>query len=328
LAQNLAVRPDAAAPAHCGPDVFQHALGEAFFPLRFTSPRSFRGSVREVPVPRLKMTRVAASRHTVVRTPDLAQSTKADFWKLVIQLSGTAEVRQQGRHSVFGPGSATLYDASKPYSLEFEGDDNDSLVLLIDHRASGVSGATLSELTARPITAAHGAGAVALPLICTLAQESGRISPGLDAAVADHVRDLTGIMFADQATRLGLDSGRDATDALFDDICRFIEDHLAEPDLRPARIAAAHFISLRYLHEVFHRHDTAVAAYIRERRLEQVRFNLIEPRFLGWTVAAVASLSGFTDAAHFSRLFSARFGEPAGQYRTRMLRSRIPALNR
>lgn len=304
---------------------FQRALGETFFPLRFTAPLGFRGRIVDVSVPHLKLSRVEASRHTVVRTPDLAQSTRADFWKLVIQISGSAEVRQSGRRGVFGPGSATLYDASRPYSLEFEGDENDSLVLLIDHRASGVSPRTLAELTARPISADHGAGAVVLPMICSFAAEAGGISPGLDEAMADHVRDITGIMFADEANRLGLNATPDAGDALFEDVCAFIAEHLAEPDLRPGRIASAHYISLRYLHEVFHRHNMSAAAYIREQRLVQVRHNLVDPRFLGWTVAAVATLSGFMDAAHFSRLFSARFGESAGQYRTRILRASVNA---
>jgi AraC-like DNA-binding protein len=48
----------------------------------------------------------------------------------------------------------------------------------------------------------------------------------------------------------------------------FIQEHLGDPELRPATIAEAHHISLRLLHKLFHEQGQSVAGWIRTRRLE------------------------------------------------------------
>ena len=53
--------------------------------------------------------------------------------------------------------------------------------------------------------------------------------------------------------------------ALMLQITSFIEEHLGEAGLAPAQIAAAHHISLRQLHKLFHASGTTVAGWIRQR---------------------------------------------------------------
>ncbi|GAA4832384.1 hypothetical protein GCM10025787_09630 [Saccharopolyspora rosea] len=69
----------------------------------------------------------------------------------------------------------------------------------------------------------------------------------------------------------------------------FIEDHLAAPDLGPARIAAAHYISTRHLHNIFREHGTTVASRVRARRLESCRRDLLDPVHADSGVAAIAA---------------------------------------
>jgi AraC-like DNA-binding protein len=57
----------------------------------------------------------------------------------------------------------------------------------------------------------------------------------------------------------------------------FIERHLADPDLSPATIAAAHHISTRTLHKLYKAERHPVAASIRRRRLERCRLDLLDP---------------------------------------------------
>jgi AraC-like DNA-binding protein len=103
--------------------------------------------------------------------------------------------------------------------------------------------------------------------------------------------------------------------ALVPQIRAFIEEHLADPELSPATIAAAHFISVRYLHKLFETEDTTVADLIRRRRLERCRRDLLDPAQQTRPVSAIAARWGFTDPAHFSRLFRATHGIPPAQYR-------------
>lgn len=70
-------------------------------------------------------------------------------------------------------------------------------------------------------------------------------------------------------------------------------------------IAAAHHISVRRLHKLFEDQPQTVAALIRQHRLERCRADLARS---DRTVTAVAARWGFSDPAHFSRLFKATYG--------------------
>ncbi|EPH44212.1 helix-turn-helix domain-containing protein [Streptomyces aurantiacus] len=99
----------------------------------------------------------------------------------------------------------------------------------------------------------------------------------------------------------------------------FIQGHLADPTLSPTSIAEAHHISVRYLYQVFDTHDMAVAAWIRYCRLERCRRDLADLRLRSRPIGAIASMWGFSDAAHFSRAFRAAYGMSPREYRRRRL---------
>ena len=95
----------------------------------------------------------------------------------------------------------------------------------------------------------------------------------------------------------------------------YIEANLSDPLLSPASVAAAHFISTRHLHNVFHESGTTVASWIRTQRLEGARRELRDPLHGGKSVSAVAARWGFLDAAHFSRTFRDAFGVSPSDWR-------------
>jgi AraC-like DNA-binding protein len=96
----------------------------------------------------------------------------------------------------------------------------------------------------------------------------------------------------------------------------FISAHLADPNLTPSVVAVSQGISTRYLHKLFTSEGQSVATFIRERRLEQCRRDLIDPKQTQRTVMEIALQWGFNDAAHFSRVFKSRFGVSPTEYRT------------
>ncbi|GAA2788093.1 helix-turn-helix domain-containing protein [Crossiella cryophila] len=103
--------------------------------------------------------------------------------------------------------------------------------------------------------------------------------------------------------------------ALLGQVRAFIRTHLGDPDLAPATVAAAHHISVRYLHRLFQQEGQTVAGWIRDQRLENCRRDLANPALHDRPVHAVARRWGFTDSAHFNRTFRAAFGLPPGEYR-------------
>jgi AraC-like DNA-binding protein len=95
----------------------------------------------------------------------------------------------------------------------------------------------------------------------------------------------------------------------------FTEARLPDPGLNPAVVAAAHHISLRYLHRLFESHEHGVASVIRQRRLERCRVDLLDPTLAGRPAAAIGARWGFASPAHFNRVFREAYGLPPGAYR-------------
>lgn len=101
---------------------------------------------------------------------------------------------------------------------------------------------------------------------------------------------------------------------LQDRILRYIETRLKDDTMTPTTIAEASGISVRYLYILFSEQGLTVAGWIRERRLARCRAEL-EDLHGTKTVAEIAYKWGFSDSAHFSRLFKSVFGVSPTIYR-------------
>lgn len=102
--------------------------------------------------------------------------------------------------------------------------------------------------------------------------------------------------------------------ARYDRILSFIEDHLENAKLTPALIARAHNISTRYLNFLFHQHGETVIARIRERRLVHCAKDLQESQD-ALSITEIAHKWHFSDGAHFTRSFKAKFGVTPSAWR-------------
>jgi AraC-like DNA-binding protein len=147
--------------------------------------------------------------------------------------------------------------------------------------------------------------------------------PRTGIRLAGNVLDLLGTVLVERLDCAPPDPDR-AHRAMMLQITAFIEEHLGEADLAPAQIAAAHHISLRQLHKLFHASGTTVAGWIRQRRLERCGHDLRDPRWSARPVAAVGARWGYPDPAHFSRLFKANYGVGPRDYRAGQ--GRLPPL--
>jgi AraC-like DNA-binding protein len=86
-----------------------------------------------------------------------------------------------------------------------------------------------------------------------------------------------------------------------------IRANLADPLLSPTRIADALHVSRRTLYTALSPDQEGVAAEIRRQRLDRARAMLLDPSQRR-SVAEVAAAVGLPNAAHFSRIFRARYG--------------------
>jgi len=87
----------------------------------------------------------------------------------------------------------------------------------------------------------------------------------------------------------------------------FIERRLRDPDLDVRQIAAAHYVSPRTLYRLFDSPGESVARYIRCRRLDRCRREILTRPDL--SLVAICERWAMGDPKHFARKYRARFGE-------------------
>lgn len=91
------------------------------------------------------------------------------------------------------------------------------------------------------------------------------------------------------------------------------DSRLADPGLSPAMLARELSVSVRTLHRAFAAVEESVAGYIRRRRLEQARLELLTP--VGRpSVAELAARWQFADSSHFIRAFKSRYGRTPAEF--------------
>jgi len=294
---------------------WRRLVSDSFVPLKAKQvyPGPFSGRLAGRRLRELAIMQVSAGPHAVIRTPELIGPAGAGYYKLNLQVSGHGLLVQDGRETLLCPGDLAIYDTERPYSLTFE-EDFSALVLMFPRQLTGLSAEDVRELTATTMGAGHRLGQAVVPFITQI----GTMLPTLDGPIghrlALNVVDLLATVLADELySRPGADDTQQGR--LLRRIHHFIESQLANPDLGPDMIAAAHYISTRALHQLFAGTGHTVARWVRERRLEQCRRDLQDPLHRDVAVGAIGARWGLPDPAHFSRLFRAEYGQSPVQYR-------------
>jgi AraC-like DNA-binding protein len=155
----------------------------------------------------------------------------------------------------------------------------------------------------------EGVAALAATYFEALTRELGHIAEQSIEPVLDTLCRLIGIAS-------GAPDG-DHTDAVqagrLAQATRYIDRHLADPDLSPALVAAALGVSPRALHLAFEPSGVSFARHVLRRRLEECRAALL--RHPMRPVTDIAFAWGFGSLSGFYRAFQASFGMSPGDLR-------------
>ena len=297
---------------------YRRAVTESFVPLDVSRVNNdaFWGRLRTIDFDDAHVHDVTASPHAVTRTDSLIDDGDRRFYKASLQLTGTGLLIQDGREALLEPGDLALYDTARPYSLVFE-QDMRMLVLMFPREQLGLPPDVMRQLTAHRFSSSSGLGAMIIPFLRTISQDIEKVGGVTGPRLVRTAIDLITTIFANELD-LAADP-RDSHQLLMQQIRLYIEANLGSIDLGPTEIAAAHFISTRHLHSLFRQRGTTVSTWIRERRLENCRRDLIDPLNAQSSVGRIASRWGFVDAAHFSRVFKAAFGMAPSELRARSI---------
>lgn len=297
---------------------FRSAVSSSFVPLEasaasrgaFTATLSAAGSDGVV------FTEVHATPHQIERTHQTIARGGSGYYKVSLMLAGSGLLVQDGREVVMRPGELSFYDTSRPYSLVFD-EEFRNLVMMFPKDRLDFPAPLTDSLTAVSLTQQH-------QLASAISQFIAQASPhlGLLPGSAQTKLARTSVELVNTVLSAVLGVGADRThprQAMLQQITEHISANLGMPDLSPRSIAEANYISTRHLHALFAEQDTTVSAWIRERRLDRCRRDLADPALAHRGVASIAASWGFSDAAHFSRVFRAAYGVSPSELRRRQL---------
>jgi AraC-like DNA-binding protein len=248
----------------------------------------------------------------ITRTPRLIRVSDPDFCKIDFQVRGRSVLEQHDRQAALTPGQFGFLDLSRPCLLA--GDFNGVAAVMFPR-----SLLPLRHRDTRELAGVAFGGDTAGSLVAALVGHVvGHLEPGGgagDPRIGTALVDLVGAALAARADRPGALPPQNRERVLLWQVKAYIERHLGDADLSPGRIAAAHHVSLRYLHRLFERQQTTVGAWIRERRLDHCHRELSDPALRHRPTSAIGARWGFPDATHFGRAFRGRYGSTPGEYR-------------
>jgi AraC-like DNA-binding protein len=228
-------------------------------------------------------------------------------------LRGSALIAQDGREAVQTSGDYILIDASRPLTV-ITNDGFRILSCTFPRRFLSVEPARVARMTAATIPGRNGTGWLLAPFLARLGRLTDREDATVDSCrVADGVLCLIASLCESRLRDRPLRAPSQGE--LMLRIHAYVDANLADPGLSPEGIAAAHYISRRYLYKLFSREGTSVARWIRERRLERCRQQLRDPAHAHESVSQIGARWGLTNLTHLGRLFRDAYGCTPTEYR-------------
>lgn len=293
-------------------------------PMRVISePVGFRATVRALDLAAVNVVELTCSDADLRRTPKLVRQTDPELYAIVVPLRGSVALAQGERTAELGAGEMGLYTSSDPLHVRLTGEPGSATTLLRAHLPRTLlplPPRKVDRLAGTRVSGRSGVGAMFAGFLTRLAADAAAYTQADVSRMGTVAVDLLTAALAHHLDAEPPATARAAV--LLPRITGYIQRRLGDPGLSPATIAAAHHISVSYLHRLFQAHDMSPAAWIRRQRIARARRDLADPALHDVPVHRIATRWGFTDHATFTRAFHAANGIPPRDYRRRALGER------
>lgn len=253
---------------------------------------------------------------SIQRTPRLIRQSDPELYHLSLITSGTVGFRYRDCDTLHGPYDLRTNDSSTPWDIHVGpyGEPVEAVSVEVPRTSLSLPVSLTRRVIGRPLTGRQGVGALLANFLATLVQHDGACAAS-DSWLETVLVDLITAVFARELDAMNSLPAETHRRILALRVRSFIQRHLHDPALAPGTIAAAHHISVSYLHRVFRENGTTVAAWIRRERLERVRRDLADPVLSTVSVQDIAARWGFDHYVSFSRTFRAVYGLSPRDYR-------------
>jgi acetamidase/formamidase/AraC-like DNA-binding protein len=250
---------------------------------------------------------------SVAQTLELKTSA-ADCLQIVLAVDGAATLVADGRREPVAVHDIVYLPSREQASLVFATDFR-VFVVRVPRAAVGARLFASSLMRAGRIAADAGIGHVFSGFLASIAESVDTLSVSelrpLELALAEFlVACLAG--HQREASINGLTTSQAA---IFARVCRTIDERLGDPAISVAAIAQEERVSARYLQKLFETIGQSFSAYLRQRRLERCRAELVDPLYEKMSISDICFRWGFNDPAHFSRAFREQYQTSPSAFR-------------
>ncbi|HWH94390.1 MAG TPA: helix-turn-helix domain-containing protein [Baekduia sp.] len=266
----------------------------------------------------INLYKVASDHSVVERTIAGIRAHDPEQLLVATALRGRCLLEQGGRGDVFASGDLSSWDSSRPFRATHL-ESFDLLLLTMPRTVLGARRDAICAQTAGCVPGGSPLGGIAGTFFRQLWDA---LDGGPDRVSREDFAD--GVVALVRALHRGDVSDETAAHhvsaaTLQPKIKAYIEQHLSDPRLDPGSIAAAHYISTRYLYKLFAREGLTVAGWVRQRRLEACRRDLCDPVLAHEPISQIARRWALPNPAHFSRVFRKAYGCTPGEMRDQAL---------
>jgi AraC-like DNA-binding protein len=299
-------------------DQFRAVIEDFCVPIKIATEHraSFNSRVRVTTIDETRLSDVAADPHTVHRSPHPADAQASHYYNIAFQVSGQTVLCQDGREDVLRPGDSAICDTQRPYQLAFN-ERSRSIIMTVPRDSINLPPSLVSQVCAKSFTGSSKVSGLINPFISQLASGIGAFEPNVGRRLINHAVGLFSTLLFDELGANSVSESVSSHRELLRKIYFYVDQHLSDPDLSPERIASDHFISTRYLYTLFQAQSTSVSGWIRCRRLEMCRQELLDPAYTSQSIASIARRWALNDPAHFSHIFKIAYGCTPSEMRQR-----------
>ncbi|MGH4031492.1 helix-turn-helix domain-containing protein [Actinomycetota bacterium Odt1-20B] len=288
----------------------------------------FRARARVLDLGRIQVTSLAYAPVTVARTPHHIRRRDPDYFQLSLTVRGGHALSQDRRDAVSVPGELLLYDSAREFhggAVAADGGDTrvEQIVAQFPKALVPLPADAVHRLVARRLPCDAGFGALLAQFLTHTSAHADAFRAQDAPRLSRVLLDLFGGLVADVLDAEGQLPPESRENTLFLQIQDFVQEHLGDPGLTAAAVAAAHHVSLRTLHRLCQAHGVTAAAWIRAQRLERCRRDLADPLQAHRPIHAIAAHAGFRRPGDLTRAFHAAYGVSPRAYRDGA-RSEVP----